>query len=333
MHEEGDMATTDLVLEGGGAKLPGLVGAVDALAEVGYAFHRIAGTSAGAIVGALTAAGIAPAELRQTVLEKDFSDFEDLSPAFRLVPWLGRVQGLLFHKGMYLGDALHDFLAEALAKQGVRTWGDLRLHDPEGDLPPERSFRLVVIVSDVSRGRMLRLPWDYEEALGVDADSQSVAEAVCASAASPFFFRPRSLPARASVAGGSSVLGADGGLLSNFPVDVFDRKDARPARWPTFGIMLSARRTAATEWRPNATTFQYARSLVSTMLNAHDRRHIDEPSVTERTIFVDTADHSSTDFALTAADKLDLIDSGTEAALSFLETWDWQEWRDRFDRQ
>ena len=76
---------------------------------------------------------------------------------------------------------------------------------------------------------MLRLPWDYEEALGVDADSQSVAEAVCASAASPFFFRPRALPARPNVAGGDSVLGADGGLLSNFPVDVFDRKEQE--RW------------------------------------------------------------------------------------------------------
>lgn len=324
------MAMTDLVLEGGGTKLPGLVGAVEALAAGGYDFHRIAGTSAGAIVGSLSAAGISPQSLRQKVLEQDFSEFEDLSPAFRLFPWLGRVQGLLLHKGMYLGDALHDFLASALAEQGVRTWGDLKLVDPGSAIPPERSYRLVVIVSDVSRGRMLRLPWDYGEALGVDADSQSVAEAVCASAASPFFFRPRSFPARPSVAGGSSVLGADGGLLSNFPVDVFDRKDALPARWPTFGVMLSARHPAAAEWRPNATTFQYAKSLISTMLNAHDRRHIDDPSVTERTVFVDTSGHSSTDFALSTEDKIDLIDSGRKAGEKFLAHWDWNRWKERF---
>ena len=169
------MAMTDLVLEGGGAKLPGLVGAVESLADAGFDFHRIAGTSAGAIVGALTAAGIAPQTLEQKVLEQDFTEFEDLPPVFHLVPWLGRVQGLLLHKGMYVGEALHDFLASALADQGVRTWGDLKLDDPGSAIPPERSYRLVVIVSDVSRGRMLRLPWDYEEALGVDADSQSVA--------------------------------------------------------------------------------------------------------------------------------------------------------------
>ncbi|WP_209325673.1 patatin-like phospholipase family protein [Brevibacterium renqingii] len=327
------MATTDLVLEGGGAKLPGLVGAVESLAAAGYDFHRIAGTSAGAIVGALAASGISADEVRRRVFEQDFAEFEDLSPAFRITPWLGKVQGLLFHKGMYLGDALRDFLAETLAEQGVRTWGDLRLPDPGSAIPPERSYRLVVIVSDVSRGRMLRLPWDYEDSLGVEADGQSVAEAVCASAASPFFFRPRSLPARPSTAGGASVLGADGGLLSNFPVDVFDRKDSRPARWPTFGVMLSARRTPAAQWRPNASTFEYARSLLSTMLNAHDRRHIDDPSVTERTIFVDTTGHSSTDFDLSAAAKHDLIASGRTAGEKFLAGWDWQEWKDRFDRK
>lgn len=326
------MTVADLVLEGGGAKLPGLVGTISELSEQGWSFHRIAGTSAGAIVGALITAGIPVDEVRDTVLDKDFSDFEDLSPAFRLVPWLGKANGLLFHKGMYRGKALHDFLAEALADQGIRTWGDLKLHDPDSALPPERSYRLVVIVSDVSRGRMLRLPWDYRESLGVDADSQSVAEAVCASAASPFVFQPRSLPADPRVAGGDAVLGADGGLLSNFPVDVFDRKDAKPARWPTFGVMLSARQTAAAEWRPNANSFQYAASLISTMLNAHDRRHIDDPSVTDRTIFVDTAGHSATDFGLDRAQKLDLIDSGTTAAQKFLNGWDWQDWKDRFDR-
>lgn len=327
------MAVTDLVLEGGGAKLPGLIGAVNALSSADYSFHRIAGTSAGAVVGALTAAGIPPESLIETVLGKDFTDFEDLSPAFRLVPWLGKVQGLLFHKGMYLGTALHDFLADILADQGIRTWGDLRLHDPHSALPPERQYRLVVIVSDVSRGRMLRLPWDYRSALGVDPDSQSVAEAVCASAATPFFFRPRSLRADPQVAGGATVLGADGGLLSNFPVDIFDRKDSQPARWPTLGVMLSAKTTAETQWRPNANTYEYAVSLLSTMINAHDRRHIDEPSVTDRTIFVDTASQSSTDFALTLADKLDLIGSGETAAEDFLSTWDWQTWKERYDRR
>src|SRR5699024_12146875 len=60
---------------------------------------------------------------------------------------------LLFHKGMYLGDTLHDFLAEVLDGQGVRTWGDLKLTDPGSAIPPERSYRLVSLRSPQVRTR------------------------------------------------------------------------------------------------------------------------------------------------------------------------------------
>src|ERR1044072_7106847 len=49
-------SAADLVLEGGGVKGIGLVGAAMRLAEHGYEFPRVAGTSAGAIVGAVLAA-------------------------------------------------------------------------------------------------------------------------------------------------------------------------------------------------------------------------------------------------------------------------------------
>ena len=43
----------DLVLEGGGVKGIGLVGALSVLEQSGYTFERVAGTSAGAIVASL----------------------------------------------------------------------------------------------------------------------------------------------------------------------------------------------------------------------------------------------------------------------------------------
>jgi NTE family protein len=46
----------DLVLAGGGVKGIGHAGAVAKLREAGYEFPRVAGTSAGAIVGAMVAA-------------------------------------------------------------------------------------------------------------------------------------------------------------------------------------------------------------------------------------------------------------------------------------
>lgn len=49
----------DLVLAGGGVKGIGLVGAASALLDAGSAFHRVSGTSAGAVVGAVLAAATA----------------------------------------------------------------------------------------------------------------------------------------------------------------------------------------------------------------------------------------------------------------------------------
>src|SRR6266545_1927770 len=98
------------------------------------------------------------------------------------------------HKVFYKGDWLHDWVADRLADVGVRTWGDLRItreDDPGSALEPERSYKLVVIVSDISDNRLLRLPWDYDR-LGVSAgqvDEMPVADAVRASASIPFFFQ------------------------------------------------------------------------------------------------------------------------------------------------
>ena len=50
-----DLAT-DLVLEGGGVKGIALAGAALPIAKAGYRFARIAGTSAGAMAGAVLAA-------------------------------------------------------------------------------------------------------------------------------------------------------------------------------------------------------------------------------------------------------------------------------------
>ena len=67
----------DLVFEGGGLKGIALVGAYSVLEERGYRPQNIAGTSAGAIVAALLAAGYTAAELRQIIMECDLNSFKD----------------------------------------------------------------------------------------------------------------------------------------------------------------------------------------------------------------------------------------------------------------
>ena len=222
----------DLVLSGGGVKGIGLVGAVAALVDAGYKPQRISGTSAGALVGAILAAAVQSGhvdaeELKKLAMRIDYREFLDQGPIER-IPLLGPAWGVLTGDGIYRGDALQAWVERQLADYGVSTFADLAIPNPA--LPPEQRYRLVVTVADVTLGQLIRLPWDYQRVYGLDPDEQSVADAVRASTAIPFFYRPATLT---SAEGRTSTL-VDGGLLSNFPIDSLDRTDGKPPRWPTF---------------------------------------------------------------------------------------------------
>jgi NTE family protein len=303
---EASMPITDLVLEGGGVKGTGLAGAITALAGLPdpYTFNRVAGTSAGAIVASFVAAGVSVADLKTIMIAQDFATFEDESPALEHFKELGAVYreakkvsegiGLLAKEGLFRGDALHAWIAATLAAHGVTTWADLKIDDDS--LPPNERYKLVVVVSDVSRGRELRLPWDYDEQLGVDPDKQLVADAV---------------------------------RSSDYPIDIFDRQI--DPRWPTIGIKLSAREQVSdAAWSADENDLDLAKALLSTMINSHDQLHVEDPYYSSRTIFVDTTGFSSTNFQLTNANKLTMFDNGMTAGNSFLSTWNYEAWRKQY---
>jgi NTE family protein len=315
----------DLVLEGGGVKGIGLVGAFAALTESDYTFHRIAGTSAGAIVGALIAAGIQPSELEQVMREVQYGRFEDEGFVDRLgLP--GKAMSLLFEKGIYEGEYLRTWLDALLVKLGKRTFGDLRLDDPNSSLPPEQAYRLVVMVSDITRGELVRLPWDYPR-YGKNPDDQLVADAVRASMSIPFFYEPVRLKSQDPAGKQVESYMVDGGMLSNFPIDTFDRTDGKTPRWPTFGVKLSARPTVPVFQRFDVEgTISLAKAMVGTMTNFHDQMHIDDPAVLARTMFVDTGTVKATDFDIAPPAQDMLFTNGRAAAASFLSTWNFRDY-------
>jgi NTE family protein len=122
----------DLVLEGGGVKGIALAGAVSVLEERGYQFHKIAGTSAGAIVGALVAAGAPGKRLREIMEDLDYQRFRDPGLLGRLGP-LGVLAEVLLNKGWCRGDYLRSWLAEKLSEYNVDTFAQLRLDDTGAD--------------------------------------------------------------------------------------------------------------------------------------------------------------------------------------------------------
>jgi NTE family protein len=303
----------DLVLEGGGVKGLGLVGAFTEIHKAGYKVRRVAGTSAGAIIGSLVAAGMPVEDMLATMKEVDYREFRDQGLLDRL-GLFGKSASLALEQGVYEGRYLRDWLAKQLEKLGVRTFADLKITEPWAkDLPPEQRYKLVVVASDISSGLLARLPWDYKR-YGLDPDKQRVADAVRASMSIPFFYEPVKL-------GGKTLV--DGGMLSNFPIDLFDSTPD----WPTFGIKLSAKPDANMVANPTHNTFEFAKALLATMINAHDQMHIEDPCTAARTMFVETFKIKATDFDITSEEQAKLFASGQEAAKKFLKTWDFKAWQ------
>lgn len=300
----------DAVLQGGGVKVIGLVGALTVAEERGYQWVNVAGTSAGAMVAALLAAGYRARELAQMLEELDYNRFRDPGPLGR-IPLAGPFLALLLTKGMYRGDFLEEWVRERLRARGVATFGDLIL---PGETDPRFRFKLQVIAADISRGRMLVLPQDMA-AYGVKPEELDVARAVRMSASLPFFYRPVAAcygpPGRRQI---SYIV--DGGLLSNFPVWLFDVEGAPP--WPTFGFML----VGPEYGRPQVIRgpVSLAAALVSTMLEAHDARHLEEADRV-RTIQIPTCGVRTTDFDISPEKRRELFEAGRAAAQRFFSGW------------
>jgi NTE family protein len=240
------------------------------------------------------------------------------------VPLVSESFSLLTQRGAYAGDWLHGWLMRELDRLGVRTFADLRRHDPGADPAldsPERRYKLVVMATDVTHGRLLRLPWDYG-VFGLDPDEQLVADAVRMSLSIPFYFEPCTLRDAAT---GTPATIVDGGLLSNFPIEVFDRTDGQPSRWPTFGVRLlpdlpeGLGDVVPFYGAPVLPTVRLLEQVVVTAIVGNDQTHLDRPGVRDRTMTVDTRGTAITDFDIDDAHRNDLIARGERTARDFLE--------------
>ena len=320
----------DLVCEGGGVKGIGLAGAYSVLEEHGYQPNNVAGTSAGAITAALIAAGYSAAELKKIVFEMDFRRFEDKNWEDH-IPGVGIPMSLLMRTGIYKGDEFYDWLKGLLAEKNIYTFADLKA----GWEKPKYDSRLQVIASDISSRQLLVLPRDAE-VLGERWDTLEVAKAVRMSMSIPIFFQPVRMhnPKTNHV----HVI-VDGGMLSNYPVWLFDCEPGETPRWPTFGLLLVepdpktpiTARIPQPEHAPRGARglVQLLSSMVHTMMEAHDRMYVEKEQYA-RTIPIPTLGVRTTEFDITPERKQAIYDSGRQAAEKFLETWNFEGYLSEF---
>jgi len=160
---------------------------------------------------------------------------------------------------------------------------------------------------------MLILPQGVTD-FGIRPEDLNVATAVRMSMSLPFFFEPVTIK---NFRTNQVSYIVDGGLLSNFPVWLFDTEGNIP-EWPTFGFKL----VEPGEGTPQKIRgpISLLKALFSTMSQAHDARYIKDADFV-RTIPIPTLDVKTTDFDLKREKSEALYQSGRQAAEKFFNTW------------
>jgi NTE family protein len=317
-------AQADGVFEGGGVKGIAFAGAIKAAEEAGVReWVNVAGTSAGSITAALLSVGYTADEIKRALEKTDYQLFADYGRGGKYVGAAVnyfRMRGLV--PGEYFKQWLADRFEEKLGKRNP-TFSDVI----RKDLPPGLSeaelrrakYKLKVIASDVTSGRMLVLPdhiVDYEDANGKPfvIDEFALVDAVRMSMSFPFFFNPVTLYRE-----GNPYYIVDGGLLSNFPVWLFDTGD-RPPKRPTWGFRLHVGSgPERLPYRPVKRPF-WGRPLMKAMfmsaMEAWDREQLGRTTAA-RTVSIPTHDVKTINFDLTEEEANGLYRWGYEETKTF----------------
>ncbi len=236
-----------LVLSGGGALGIAHVGVLRELEAMRVPVDCVAGTSMGAIVGGLYAAGYAPDEIEALGTTLDWPALLRDAPDRRRLPFRRKMDDLTYLSRLEIGVSRQGFRMPSGFVAGHRIAGALRVLGLRaagtGDfdrLP--RPFRAVATDARTGEAVVLR---------GGDLGA-----AMHASMAIPGFFAPVEVDGRLLV---------DGGIVANLPVDA-----AREMR-PDVVVAVSVGESAPGDAAPKPDSIG---SILGTTLGAHSRREV-----------------------------------------------------------
>lgn len=257
--------------------------------------------------------------------------------------------------GVNPGKDFTDWITYELDSAGVKTLGDLKslrknlppgLHHIGGRDMSNAEARLAIITSDITTHTKVEFP-KMAELYWKDPDSVKPSALVRASMSIPFFFEPFEVNDIPTDAGTQSqtykqlwdehasysgpiprtVKFVDGGMLSNFPINVFHRTDGQLPSRPTFGVRLSTYRDDYAEVK-NLMSFSGA--MISTMRQIHDYDFLmRNPDYKQLICRIDAdKDFNWLDFEMPESDRVKLFLKGAIKAIEFLECFNWSEYKE-----
>lgn len=200
--ETGRAPRVGLALAGGGAKASASVGVLKVLREAGISVEAIAGTSMGALVGGLAAAGHAPDEIERIFLENDWNDLFTDTPSRMFLTQEQKEAGS--HHLLQFNFIGGRFIPPSGLTAGQKLANLLTAHTLAASFQAGFDFDRLPI-------RFRAVATDLETGNAVAVGHGLLQDAMRASAAVPVLFPPVEIDGRTLV---------DGGLANNLPVDV-----------------------------------------------------------------------------------------------------------------
>jgi predicted acylesterase/phospholipase RssA len=267
-----------LVMKGGGVLGLAYVGALRELLR-NHEFGWFVGTSAGAILAVLLAAGFTVDELEKIVSSKSFLDFLD-------PPWRWPLN-LVAHGGLHRGEGFTQWI-DGLLRSKLNKRGPTPV--TLGDLP----HRVTIYASQRDVDALV-----FDSSRPQDR-VRSAAFVVRCSISIPFFFTP-------ALHEGVKVM--DGGLRNNFPVNAFLRDNSEAE---FVGLFLSARSK-----RGKAGLGGVVSDLASIWLEGDELQTLETHR--DKIVVIDTDPVSFINFKLSDREKTFLLDCGRLAALRFMQ--------------
>ena len=118
----------------------------------------------------------------------------------------------------------------------------------------------------------------------------------------------------------------DGGMISNFPINVFHAKPGNTPRKPTFGVKLSTYRDESANLDDLG---GFIGSMISTMRHDSDNAFlIDNPDFQKLICFIDAdKDFNWLNFKMNDEQKKKLFLLGARKGLDFISKFDWENYK------
>lgn len=200
-----------------------------------------------------------------------------------------------------------------------------------------------IITSDITTQSKIRFPEMAQLFWGENYINVSAAKIVRASMSVPIFFTPfeiNNIPNAGQPANEEwkrltgyagpipeTVKFVDGGMISNFPINVFHRSDGGVPRKPTFGVKLSTYRNEFSEVDDIGS---FIGSMVSTMRHDGDNEFlITNPDYQKLICFIDADKNFKwLNFNMTPERQHQLFLLGAKKAIKFLEDFNWPTYKE-----